>query len=116
MQNKRFKIVNEGFLCAHCKKEVPKTSGTTPRNHCPFCLWSMHVDVNPGDRANSCKGMMRPVGIYTHTKKSYIILHQCTRCGGRVKAKAIISDKNTSDDFEIILKISGNPINENEKN
>lgn len=112
MQTKKFKIVNEGFVCAHCKKEVPRTSGTTPRNHCPFCLWSRHVDVNPGDRANLCKGMMQPIGIYTHTKKSYVVLHQCVRCGGRVRAKAILSDENAADDFDRILELSDRPINE----
>lgn len=112
MQTKRFKIVNEAFTCGRCKADVPKTSGATPRNHCPFCLWSRHVDINPGDRANPCKGMMRPIGIYTHTKKSYVILHECTRCRARVKSKAILADKNAVDDFDLILELSGSPINE----
>ncbi len=112
LQTKKFKVVNEGFVCGHCGREVPPTSGTTPRNHCPFCLWSMHVDVNPGDRANPCRGLMRPIGIYTHTKKSYVILHQCRRCAARVKAKAIMADGNASDDFDVILELSGKPIDE----
>lgn len=110
--SKRFKIVNEGFKCGHCGCEVLPTSQTTPRNHCPFCLWSMHVDVNPGDRANKCRGMMRPIGIYTHTRKQYVILHQCVQCGERVRAKAILQDDNAADDFNLIIELAGKPINE----
>lgn len=112
LKTKRFQVVNEGFLCGHCGAEVPPTAQTTPRNHCPRCLWSMHVDRNPGDRANPCRGMMRPIGIYTHTKKQYVILHQCVKCGERVRSKAILRDTNAADDFDIILELSGKPINE----
>ncbi len=49
-------------------------------NHCPRCLWSMHVDVNPGDRQNRCRGMMEPVAaIYGRT--GFIITHRCAECG-----------------------------------
>lgn len=112
LPTKKFRVVNEGFDCGHCGRGVPKASGTTPRNHCPYCLWCRHVDINPGDRANPCRGMMRPIGIYTHTKKEYVILHQCMRCGARVRAKAILKDKDASDDFNIILELSGRPIEE----
>ena len=48
LQNKRFAKNDEGFFCAHCGKWVPPL-GYSSRNHCPFCLWSLHVDINPGD-------------------------------------------------------------------
>ena len=112
LQTKKFQIVNDGFVCEHCGKDVPPTSGTTPRNHCPFCLWCKHVDINPGDRANKCHGPMRPIGIYTDTKKTYVILHECQRCGAHMKAKAILKDKNVSDDFGCILELSTKPIGE----
>lgn len=112
LQTKRFKVVNDGFVCSNCGKEVPPTAGTSPRNHCPHCLWCMHVDVNPGDRANRCRGLMRPIGIYTHTKKEYVILHECLKCGARVKAKALLRDANAPDDFDVILELSGRPIDE----
>ena len=50
MEQKRFTKNDNGFICAHCGKEV-EPLGYTSRNHCPFCLWSLHVDINPGDRA-----------------------------------------------------------------
>ena len=42
---KRFTKNDSGFTCAHCGREV-EALGYTSRNHCPFCLWSLHVDVN----------------------------------------------------------------------
>lgn len=115
LQTKRFKIVNEGFVCARCGEDVPPTSTTAPRNHCPFCLWSIHVDINPGDRANTCKGLMHPIGIYTHTKKGYVILHQCVKCGARVKAKTIMSDKNAADDFDRVIELADRVIFEEKR-
>jgi DNA-directed RNA polymerase subunit RPC12/RpoP len=110
LKNKRFKVINEGFSCEHCGADVPPTSGSTPRNHCPYCLWCKHVDINPGDRQNKCQGVMQPIGIYVHSRKTYVILHRCQKCGARVKAKAITRDENASDDFDKILELSTNPI------
>ncbi len=70
------------------------------------------MDVNPGDRASKCRGMMKPIGIYTLGKKGFVILHECVKCGHRQKAKAITNDANASDDFDIILRLSANPIDE----
>lgn len=110
LEKKKFTVINEGFVCEHCGEDVPPTDGATPRNHCPFCLWCKHVDINPGDRANECKGLMKPIGIYTHARKAYVILHQCEKCGARIKAKTIRNDKNASDDFDLILQLSSKPI------
>ena len=46
----------EDFICEHCGREV-RGNGYT--NHCPYCLWSKHVDINPGDRAAGCGGLKR---------------------------------------------------------
>ncbi len=67
----------EDFVCAKCGLQV-KGSGYT--NHCPQCLWSQHVDVDPGDRAAQCGGMMEPLRVEGSTGK-YRILHRCTLCG-----------------------------------
>ncbi len=112
LQEKRFRVVNEGFLCEQCGREVPPTAQTTPRDHCPFCLWSKHVDIDPGDRANPCRGSLRPIGVYTDTKKEYVILFQCQRCAARVRSKAILADENAADDFDRIIELAGKPINE----
>lgn len=112
LTQKKFRIVNEGFACENCGRDVPPTAQTTPRNHCPFCLWSRHVDINPGDRANPCQGMMKPIGIYTHARKKYVVLHQCVKCGQKTKSKAIIRDKNATDSSDLIIEFSNRPIDE----
>ncbi|MCJ7545146.1 MAG: RNHCP domain-containing protein, partial [Phycisphaerae bacterium] len=39
------------FICEHCALVVsPDPGGTAHRNHCPHCLWSVHLDLRPGDR------------------------------------------------------------------
>jgi NAD dependent epimerase/dehydratase family enzyme len=56
--------------------------------------------------------MLRPIGIYTHTKKEYVILYQCARCAERAKSKAILKDDNAADDFDLIMELAGRPIEE----
>jgi len=67
----------EDFICERCGAKVVGNGYT---NHCPKCLWSKHVDIEPGDRASSCGGMMEPVGIEGATGKGYRIRHVCTKC------------------------------------
>ena len=59
---------DSGFVCVNCGRQVEKL-GVTSRNHCPYCLHSLHVDIVPGDRANTCKGLLRPIAIETNAKK-----------------------------------------------
>ena len=88
--------VTEDFICEHCGREV---HGNGYTNHCPYCLWSKHVDVTPGDRASTCGGMMKPVEIQIK-KGERIIIHECQKCGHRKPNKAA-----ENDDFEEILKV-----------
>ena len=48
MEQKRFVKNDCAFTCVHCGAEV-LPMGKSSRNHCPFCLWSLHVDILPGD-------------------------------------------------------------------
>ncbi len=96
---KKFQECDEGFLCENCKKEV-KPLGYTSRDHCPYCLYSKHVDINPGDRENSCKGLLKPIGIEKY-KDTYKILYQCESC--HQTHKNIIA---RDDDMETIIEIS----------
>ncbi|MDE2312421.1 MAG: RNHCP domain-containing protein [Patescibacteria group bacterium] len=73
----KFTRTKENFVCEHCGASV---LGTGYTNHCPKCLFSKHVDVNPGDRAEVCGGLMRPVG-YELQKGQYVLIHQCEKCG-----------------------------------
>lgn len=75
------KTENTGFICRNCGAEVlPRRRGGI-RNHCPFCLHSLHVDVEPGDRASDCHGDMEPVAVRYNTKKGWQVLHRCSICG-----------------------------------
>ena len=59
---KKFQKRVEDFCCENCGTEV---TGNGYTNHCPKCLYSKHVDINPGDRLNSCGSMMKPTNIET---------------------------------------------------
>ncbi len=96
---KKFSKSDEKFLCKNCNKMVDKL-GYTSRNHCPFCLYSLHVDNNPGDRTNICKGLMKPIDIEINSKKGNIIIHKCQKCG---ELKKNISAKD--DNEKLILKL-----------
>ena len=52
---KRFTMKDESFVCENCGFNVEKLNYTA-RDHCPNCLYSKHVDINPGDRENNCQG------------------------------------------------------------
>ncbi len=52
----------EVFTCKVCGRLVtPEGAGSGHRNHCPNCLTSLHLDLEPGDRAADCGGIMEPV-------------------------------------------------------
>jgi hypothetical protein len=70
----------ETFRCARCGDIVSTSAfGTQHRNHCPRCLWSLHVDVRPGDRASDCGGRMEPIAIWVRDDE-WVIVHRCQRC------------------------------------
>lgn len=98
MLTKKFQRKIEDFVCENCGAEV-EGSGYT--NHCPVCLWSKHVDINPGDRQSGCGGMMEPTEI-DQKKGEYVILHKCTKCGHEKRNKTV-----EKDDFDAILKVAG---------
>ena len=85
---KKFIKNKEDFVCGHCGESVVGNGYT---NHCPKCLWSKHVDVNPGDRASECGGLMKPVKIEME-KGEFILTHQCEVCGHQKRNKAAPND------------------------
>ena len=77
---KLFSKNDNSFICENCNKLV-STLKYTSRDHCPKCLCSLHVDVNPGDRQNSCKGLLVPYCCKPSSKKGYVITYKCQKCG-----------------------------------
>ncbi len=96
---KKFQNKDEGFICAICGYNVPPLNYSS-RDHCPNCLCSLHVDINPGDRQNQCYGIMVPISIQTNSKKGYIINYKCAKCNELHNNKTAIDDK-----FETMLSI-----------
>ena len=101
---KTFTKNDEAFTCRHCGQAVPLL-GYTSRNHCPHCLYSLHVDNLPGDRANPCGGLMAPVGVLPHGKKGAVIVHRCEKCGVRGNNRAA-----NDDDGALLIALSGRPV------
>lgn len=105
MEEKRFTKNDAGFTCLHCGREVPPL-GFTSRNHCPYCLYSLHVDVNPGDRLNPCMGLMQPIRTEPHPRKGYLIIHRCTKCGEIGRNRAAYGKGDVQDDLNLLIKLS----------
>jgi hypothetical protein len=107
-----------GFECKNCRAWVSSTNliGSKNRNHCPICLWSMHIDDKvPGDRNSNCKGMMEPIaltfkqeGFDKFGKKKQgelMIIHQCQKCN-KISINRIAGDDNV----DKILRLFENQI------
>jgi DNA-directed RNA polymerase subunit RPC12/RpoP len=107
LEVKRFTKIDESFTCAHCGFEV-KPLGVTCRNHCPRCLWSMHVDNLPGDRRNECGGLMEPIACETDAKRGYVIVHRCTKCGAVKRNKAADKAREQPDDIDKLIALTVN--------
>jgi DNA-directed RNA polymerase subunit RPC12/RpoP len=93
-----FKRTTENFVCEHCGTKV---HGTGYTNHCPHCLWSKHVDMHPGDRANECGGMMEPHALIGNTPH-YTIVHRCLSCGAEKRNKV-----QPEDSQEALIALAG---------
>ena len=93
----------ENFTCSKCGH---KMIGNGFTNHCSKCLWSMHVDVNPGDRLSDCKMLMKPIGAVCYGDE-YVIVHKCTGCGHQKRNKTAPDDS-----IDVIIKLSAHPIKE----
>jgi len=87
----------EDFVCEKCGTEV---LGNGYTNHCPECLWSKHVDIDPGDRANGCGGMMEPIRVEKKGKE-YTIIHKCVKCGFEKPNKAVPEDS-----FQMLVQVA----------
>ena len=92
---------DESFTCSNCNKNVEKLNYTA-RDHCPYCLYSKHVDINPGDRQNNCHGMLKPINIEKY-KNTYKIIYKCTKCN-QIHKNIIATDDN----FDKIIELTSN--------
>jgi len=96
---KKFKMIDENFICENCGYKVDKLNYSA-RDHCPMCLYSKHVDIYPGDRANNCTGLMKPIGIEKY-KNTYKIIYKCSKCN-QFHKNVMANDDN----YDLIIKLS----------
>ncbi|MGF1632263.1 MAG: RNHCP domain-containing protein [Phycisphaerae bacterium] len=86
------------FTCGHCRLQVSyEVYGSKHRNHCPFCLWSVHVDETPGDRHAGCGQPMEPIGIDVRADGEWAIIHRCRGC------RQMRTNRIAGDDQELAL-------------
>lgn len=110
------------FKCAHCHILVSSAhflSGVNNRNHCPYCLWSCHLDLYAaGDRLSACKGQMKPIGLtMKHGRNKYrldkrgelMLVHQCIECG-TLSINRIAADDVPSGIMEVFEASLKNPM------
>lgn len=92
------------FICINCGISVTgSVSGTAHRNHCPYCLWSRHVDLKTGDRLAVCKGSMAPLSI-CETKGELSLIHRCEKCG-TLRINRIAGDDNNLEMMKILMRL-----------
>lgn len=91
METKRFQRNDSGFICRHCGADVSPLK-VSSRDHCPVCLWSIHIDINPGDRACGCLGDLEPMTAYPDAKKGFVIVYKCRSCGEIRRCKSAPDD------------------------
>lgn len=96
----------ESFTCKYCGRLVtPGEAGTDHRNHCPYSLHSLHLDIEPGDREADCGGIMEPVAVWVRKHGEWAIIHRCKRCG------QLSSNRIAADDSPLLLmSIASRPI------
>lgn len=101
IQSKKFQRRIENFVCDNCGMRI---EGNGYTDHCPACLWGKHVDINPGDRAANCGGIMKPIRVEAKSEE-YTILYICKKCGYKFRVKS-----TPSDNFEVIIKLASKPL------
>jgi DNA-directed RNA polymerase subunit RPC12/RpoP len=111
---KRFRRdINADFECLQCGSYVSATrmlACVSNRNHCPYCLWSRHLDLfEAGDRLAACKAPMRPLGLtlkHSHNKYSRVaggelmLVHLCMACG-KISINRIAADDHPDTIMEV---------------
>ena len=94
----------EPFTCQVCGRIcTPEGTGSNHRNHCPSCLSSLHVDIEPGDRASGCCGVMEPVAVWVRRGGEWALIHRCKSCGA-LHSNRVAADDNPMKLMSIAVK------------
>ena len=108
-------LFKDVFRCRQCEALVtahPMLSGVKNRNHCPYCLWSQHVDLSEaGDRLSACKASMEPIGLTVKQRQNkygngssgeLMLIHRCTACN-KYSINRIAADDFSDKLLEVFL-------------
>ena len=107
--NKHDNKGSQDFTCKVCGAYVTVDGGGTKnRNHCPVCLSSVHLDIEPGDRAADCGGTMEPIGVWIRKNGEWALIHRCKICG-TLSSNRIAADDNPVKLMSIAVKPLASP-------
>lgn len=96
---RKFTRNKENFVCKNCNQAV---EGNGYTNHCPNCLYSVHIDRYPGDRKELCLGIMSPIDIITKGGDAEYVVHICNLC--KVVKRNVLSEKDSMKSITDIIK------------
>ena len=83
----------------------PAGAGTEHRNHCPNCLTSLHVDIEPGDRASDCGGLMEPIAVWVRKGGEWAVIRRC----GALSSNRTAADDNPAKLLSLAVRPVGQP-------
>lgn len=95
---------DNSFICKNCGREVGKLKYTS-RDHCNYCLYSIHIDIEPGDRKNDCLGMLEPINVEVTSKKGEVIIYRCKKCG-KIARNIVATDDNRDEIYKVVENYS----------
>ncbi len=95
---------DNSFICKNCGREVGKLKYTS-RDHCNYCLYSIHIDIEPGDRKNDCLGMLEPINVEVTSKKGEVIIYRCKKCG-KIVRNIVATDDNRDEIYKVVENYS----------
>lgn len=87
---------------------TPEDAGTEHRNHCPYCLSSKHLDIEPGDRAADCGGTMEPIAVWVRRGGEWALIHRCRVCG-TLSSNRVAADDNPVKLLSLAMKPVSSP-------
>nr|WP_326166924.1 RNHCP domain-containing protein [uncultured Oscillibacter sp.] len=97
------------FVCKVCGRPVAASgAGSAYRNHCPYCLSSRHLDIEPGDREAGCGGTMEPIAVWVRKGGEWAIIHRCKICGA-LRSNRIAADDDPMKLMSLAMKPVASP-------
>ncbi|WP_047867866.1 RNHCP domain-containing protein [Nocardiopsis sp. RV163] len=96
------------FACVRCGLSVSRLGpGGGPRDHCPSCLSSRHVQDRAGGGASDCGGRMAPISVAVPRGGPWTLIHRCGVCD-EMSESAVSPDDNPL----VLMRIAVRPLAE----